>query len=195
MSYENKILYSIASIEDINFWALPKCGNTTIKYKLLELYNPQIINEYSSDNVDEWVHGTKLMDYITSFDAMSNGKYNFTFVRNPIDRFVSMYKDFCCTRNIIQSVHGLSIDGFIGYLENILKDEINANIHFRKQSYFLEHFNGDIFDIDDYTSEKHNVRTMKIELNTKQEERIKYLYSDDYKYFDSVKDITTFFLQ
>jgi len=35
---------------------------------------------------------------------------------------------------------------------------------------------------------------MKIELNTKQEERVKYLYSDDYKYFDSVKDITNFFL-
>ena len=194
MSYENKILYSIASIEDINFWALPKCGNTTIKYKLLELYNPQIINEYLSDSVDEWVHSIKLMDYITPFDAMSNGKYNFTFVRNPIDRFISMYKDFSLTRKM-EALHGDSINEFIRYLENELLDEINANIHFRKQSYFLEHYNGDIFDIDDYTSEKHNVRTMNIELNTKQEERIKYLYSDDYKYFDSVKDITTFFLQ
>ena len=194
MSYENKILYSIASIEDINFWALPKCGNTTIKYKLLELYNPQIIKEIPSDNINMWVHGTKLMDYITPFEAISNGKYNFTFIRNPIDRFISMYKDFSLTRKM-KALHGDSINEFIRYLENELLDEINANIHFRKQSYFLEHFNGDIFDIDDYTSEKHNVRTMNIELNTKQEERIKYLYSDDYKYFDSVKDITTFFLQ
>ena len=193
MSYENKILYSIASIEDINFWALPKCGNTTIKYKLLELYNPQIINEYTSDSVDEWVHSIKLMDYITPFDAISNGKYNFTFIRNPIDRFISMYKDFSLTRKM-KALHGDSINEFIRYLENELLDEINANIHFRKQSYFLEHFNGDIFDIDDYISEKHNVRTMNIELNTKQEERVKYLYSDDYKYFDLVKDITNFFL-
>jgi hypothetical protein len=192
MSLENKLLYSISSIANVNYWALPKCGNTTIKYKLLEKYEPDVVSSMAINGVDDWVHGYKLMDYITPFDAMSNGKYNFTFVRNPIARFVSMYKDFCTTRSIIKAVEGLSIDAFIDYLEVELEAEICANIHFRTQQYFLEYFEGDIFNIDDYTQSKLNHRAKSVELTTQQRERVERLYINDYKYLDNVTDIEKF---
>lgn len=96
-----KLKYNIASFPTlrVNFWAIPKCGNTTLKFALIRTNNPAAFDLMRSqgkthDDIEQWVHQAGNCAYITPETANSNGFVNFTVVRDPIDRFTSGYQDF-----------------------------------------------------------------------------------------------------
>lgn len=190
MSEANKLAYSIASIDQFNFWAIPKCGNTTIKYQLLKAFKPESLLE--NDSFDRWVHRTDLMDYITPQEALNNHKYNFTFIRDPIERFKSLYKDFCCTRSDIPEIYGISLEQLVNKLREYIEREMSANIHLRSISYFLEKFHGDVFLIDDFEGLRLNRRNRSIDVSSDILAQVKELWAQDYRFFDMIRPIDKF---
>ena len=191
MKFSVKITYNIASIGNCNFWGITKCGNTTIKYKLLKKFRPDLLRKVN--DVCRWVHHPDFMPYLTPAQANSNGKYNFTFIRNPIFRFESMYKDFGLRRqlrgNIIDSPEKL-----LDTLRGVKQDEASANVHLRSISYFLKDFTGDIFDINDLDGIKINQTKKNYKINSKLKEEVTKLWIDDFAFFEKVQNINKFTL-
>lgn len=86
----------------LNYWGIPKCANTTLKYALLRAENPNLVERMESKkrnkntNVDGnpnrgWVH--QKCQYITPQEAQHNGHKNFTALRDPVQRACSMYQN------------------------------------------------------------------------------------------------------
>ena len=187
MSNDIKLCYNIASIKDFNFWGIPKCGNTTIKYKLLKKFKPEKLQPI--DDTCKWVHDPSLMTYLTPLQANSNGKYNFTFIRNPIAKFTSIYKDFCLYR---KSFPFSSPEELLNELKEIKQDEANHNIHLRSISYFLKKFEGDIFNIDDLNGLKLNRHKKNLKFSDELIKEIKEVWKDDFSFFEKIQNINKF---
>lgn len=186
-----KLTYSICTLGDINFWAIPKCGNTTIKYLMLERYG-LAITEKLDDETYRWVHSESKMRYITPEEANSNGKVNFTFIRDKVDRFISLHKDFCIRRKEIPEIYGLSPDELLEYLLNN-SNERNLNIHCRSINYFLEQFNGAVYRIEDYEHKKLNSIDKATIITPELRERIvNNLWLNDDKWFAKTQPIENF---
>lgn len=184
-----KLTYSIVSIGPCNFWAIPKCGNTTIKYLLLKKYKPRWLKSLD-DESNQWIHHEKLADYITPFDANTNGLYNFTVVRNPIERFKSLYNDFGYVRKTaIPEIKGMSIDQLITYISKA-SNERHLNIHLRSQMYFLKAFRGDVFNLNDLNlPQKLNQTNVDIELTENQKQRILMMWEPDLTFLEKCSNI------
>lgn len=149
-----KAQYSIASLDNVgvNYWAIPKCGSTTLLYELIKVDSPNVFEKYNKmymDNeVHQWVHNTRILRYLTAEEALNNGYDNITTVRGPERRFISGYKDFMYKR----PNHG--IGGTDDYREEFQQIRANPSvpamldllvkyndqqrdIHFRSQTSFL----------------------------------------------------------
>lgn len=186
-----KLTYSICTIGDANFWAIPKCGNTTIKYLMLQKYGLAVTSDVN-DEIYKWVHSESRMRYITPDEANSNGKYNFTFVRNKVDRFVSLYKDFCIRRKDIPEIYGLSPHELLQYLL-VNRNERSLNIHCRSISYFLEQFTGDIFRIEDYKEDRLNYINQELNISSELKELVENeLWLDDNMWIEKSQPIENF---
>lgn len=190
MSEANKLTYGIASIGHCNFWSIPKCGNTTIKYRLLQEFKPGSLQE--NDSFDRWVHRSDLMEYITPKEALNSDKYNFTFIRDPVVRFLSLYKDFCCTRSDIPEIFGISPEQLLDKLREYVGRETSANIHLRSISYFLDKFRGDVFLIDDFEGLKLNRRDRSISVSPSTLTQVRDLWVNDYRFYDMIRPIDEF---
>jgi len=128
-----KLDYNITQWDDykVNYWGIPKCGNTSIKFMLmnkdknLDYYNP-----------NDWIHAEKEAKYIDRKTALSNGYFNFTIMRNPYDRVLSMYKDFAIKR---KGKIRISTDSLFSFVNDLTRfgDHKGSEIHFRSQSYFI----------------------------------------------------------
>jgi len=138
MSRVNKFRYNILSIGAVNYWGIPKCGNTAVKLQLFRTYFDQLTEDKQSlfkrnkirdgntgDQVKAWVHSHVLGNYITPTEANNNGRVNFSVVREPSLRLLSMLRD-----------------GRLGDMDRIREllrstpvDELN--IHLRPMSWFL----------------------------------------------------------
>lgn len=183
-----KLRYSIASIGTVNFWAIPKCGNTSIKHELLSAFSPEKIIA-SPDETYRWVHSTNLMKYITPDEAISNGKINFTVVRDPVSRFYSLHRDFCIRRKDIPQIYGMTIQELVSYLENN-KQEESLNIHCRSMNYFLQKFKGKRFKLENYTGNKLNTTSFDTIINASVSDRVRALWKEDYKWMcDGTGDV------
>lgn len=185
-----KLLYSIATIDKYNFWAIPKCGNTSIKHDLLDVYGLAVTND-PDDSTYRWVHKESLMRYITPNEANNNGNYNFTFVRDPVERFISLYKDFCIRRKDIPEIWQKTPEQLFEIISNQPQERL-LNIHMRSLSYFLNEFKGDIFLINDYKNKLNSIEkdtTIAEELKNK----VKDYWSADYRYIDQVQPIENFY--
>jgi len=84
----------------VNYWGIPKCANTTLKYILLRTENPTLVEQFDRKkenravNIDGnpnrgWVH--QKCHYITPVQASQNGFTNFTALRDPVQRAYSMH--------------------------------------------------------------------------------------------------------
>lgn len=98
-----KLKYGISSFKNlrINYWSIPKCGNTSIKYALLRAEDPErfkhILSKHNtsdSDDVNQWIHSVGICTYIRPDQANNNGFTNFTVIREPVSRLLSGYMDF-----------------------------------------------------------------------------------------------------
>lgn len=176
----------------LNFWGITKSANTSIKTLLL---NNKEINK---DNCGQ-VHSLKEVSYISTCTALNNGYENFTLVRNPYDRFMSMYKDLVLKRPYLPikckyrtGRHNLSIDDFI---EKVIL--LSNDIHVRPQHLFLNEAKEiKIFKLEQINKlEKFlkakipltNKTNGTIELTAAQKEIIFDKYQEDFEQFNYIK--------
>jgi hypothetical protein len=145
---------------------------------------------------DAWIHNENNANYINIDTALSNGNKNFTVVRNPYDRFISMYKDTQRRHDHFfrknKDAQIKTIDDLISFIEKI-PDE-NREVHFRSQSSFISKKNkilpSFMFDINDVNGietflgvdVKHmNSINTKVELNLAQKKRVFSIYQKDFE--------------
>lgn len=201
-SKELKRNYNISSWPNlkINYWAVPKCGNTAIKVSLSQ--TKKIINPYSKA---KWVHNTNIIEYIDRSTAFSNSFENFAVIRNPYERFISLYKDFGLRRPLRELksnfIEMKDLDKFIEIICNYIKDNDSVNPHIRTMSsYLIDNDNVlpenvfDIKNVNDYLLKKNVVlRTVNktseenILLSSSQKNKIYEMYKEDFINFNYEK--------
>lgn len=194
-----KLKYNISQWNDLglNYWGITKSGNTSIKHALITASNTEILRKkIDKHNTDSWVHDEKNISYIDQTTALSNGNINFTVVRNPYDRFISMYKDTQRRHNHFfkkfKTTRISSIDDLISFIEGFV--DCDREVHFRTQSYFI--VSNDvvvppkIFDINEIDEieeflgtsiQRMNSINSDIELTTKQKQRVFNIYQKDFE--------------
>lgn len=170
----------------LNYWGITKAGNTSMKLALLRASG---IGVSSDDDSNAKIHSVNYITYITPETANLNGYRNFTVVRNPYDRFVSMYKDSQKRPNILGTKGIKTINELLNKIENT-KDK-NRNVHLRSQSYFIVD-DIEYFDLDDIhrIGQELNLdipHTNSIEqdviLTEAQKERVYNIYKEDFERF------------
>lgn len=132
--------FNISAWDNINanYWGITKCGNTSVKYGLLEKIGKNI---YKPEGIAQWVHGENITKYISKETALSNGYENFTVTRNPYNRSISMFNDFMKRKDLyLTALHSsakkiTTLDEFLSYLSTVPTGELNE--HFKPQVYFI----------------------------------------------------------
>lgn len=126
--------YIITSYKNykLNYWAIPKCANTSIKAILL---NKKKKDPYHQN---KWVHKNKNNPWIDFNNAMNNNFLNFSFTRNPYDRFLSLYKHF----GLLEPFEPLrdkkvTFDYFVNFICNEYSNDNTCNYHARQQIYYI----------------------------------------------------------
>lgn len=183
-----KKLYNISVWPEykLNFWGVPKSGNSAIKVALAKLN----VNDSKFDLF--WVHDVNNVTYVDRHTALSNGYKNFTVIRHPYERFISLYKDLGIKRPIIETNN---IDEFIDYV--VQTTDLKCNPHFKSTSYYITE--NDNVLVDDVINLKNageylskygltlnivnNIKNLKIELTTKQKQSIYQRYKKDFELF------------
>jgi len=181
-----KLLYNISTWDKIglNFWGVPKAGDTSIKYLLHQVSGSDILE---SDDKTQWVHNHEFTTYISPDQAIDNGFANIAVTRNPYSRFISMWKDVK-RRGPEFSLSCKTIDEFLFHIENTA--DRKRNVHFRSQSYFLRDIVQciDITDTDtlqiylNHPIPHKNILKGVIELSDRQKERVYNVYKNDFEY-------------
>lgn len=193
----NKKKYGISEWHEysLNFWNIPKCGATAVK---AALFKKDVKDPYA---IHAEYHSTEVQKFISINDAISNGYLNFSVVRNPYDRVISMYKDFGLRRPI-KKHKNKNLSDFNYFLDNIIlvsKDE-TCNPHFRSMSSYIQPEGILLVDkVFNFLTVKNFLQqynlnflpvnvtpTTKINLTKEQKEKIFYRYKNDFsllKYF------------
>ena len=131
-----KLKYNISQWNDLglNYWGIPKCMNTAIKLALFQKCGK--FDDVQIDPYDIGVdyHKEKLISYIDPKTALNNNNINFTVIRHPYERSISLYKDFSLRRKDGSIEQHKNIDQFIAYLGTTNDQQ---NIHLRSQCYFI----------------------------------------------------------
>lgn len=135
-----KIQYNISvwPVKRVNFWGVTKCGNTSVKTALIG-DKKMLSSDMYNTNVD--AHNPCYARYVDMNTALTNNYRNFTLVRNPYDRCLSMYKDFVLKRpeHLIKNHDANRINmTFDEFLQQILTN-IEDDVHIRSQTSFLLH--------------------------------------------------------
>jgi len=125
----------------LNYWAIPKCANTTIKASLIGKKNS---NPYKQV---KWVHKEWNNPEISFDTALQNGYQNFTCIRHPYERFLSLYKHFGLLEPFPElnvKSNSISIDAFLEFICKDFNDDNTCNYHARQQIYFISDMNKNI---------------------------------------------------
>lgn len=100
-----KLRYGILSLPEIgaNFWSIPKCGNTSVKYACFQAMGIPMQEDVKDVYVS--LHAVGIAEYIDKKTAVTNRQHNFSIIRNPVTRSQSMYNDLAIKRR------GKSVEG------------------------------------------------------------------------------------
>lgn len=191
-----KIKYNISQWDQhkLNYWAIPKCANTAIKASLANIKH---IPKHTHSKL-KWVHNPNKVNYISQEVALQNGYLNFSVVKHPYERFISLYKDQGLRRPAFKDVN-LTVDKFLELM--VSSNKINTDPHFRPMSTFLvaneKLLIDKILNIKDASSflNQYNLllnvvnktKDLDIKLTKKQKEKIYNIYKDDFKYLGFTK--------
>ena len=184
---------------NVNYWGIPKSGNSSVKKKLIESSTDIHEVDDSIHTYDHHIyHSIAVCKYITKKEAISNGFTNFTLVRNPYNRFISMFKDLKRTGTdyfSIKEKNVNTVDNLLHFIENT--ETSNLNYHFRSQSSFV-FVNGKIaaekvFKLEEMKKLELFLNLGKFDivnkidadivLTEKQKEKIYDIYHKDFKLF------------
>lgn len=150
---------------EINFWGIPKCANTSVKYALLGA------NTKRETSIGKAVHNFRYSKYISKTQAFQNRYTNITVTRHPFARVLSLYQDFVIRRPNSLTKKCKNFDDFIDNVILKTDDTMNTNIHFRSQCYFvaLPNYNGlfpiDVFDITEVDQLFHKYKLNPVKIN------------------------------
>ena len=188
---EIKLKYGISewNTYNLNFWSIPKCASTAIKASLL---NKDVSDSYE---INSNLHSTEVQKFITINQALSNNNLNFTVIRDPFERVISMYKDFGLRRPI-KKHKKINLQNFNYFLDNVIlksKDE-TCNPHFRSMSYYIQPFGQLLVDkvlnldnikdfLKDYNlsfSPVNLTKPLDFKLTEEHKEKIKQRYEKDF---------------
>lgn len=130
-----KKAYNITTWHDhkLNYWGIPKCANTSVKMTLL---GNTVEDPYS---LNKKIHKKGVLEYISRETALSNSYINFTTIRHPYDRFISLYKDWGLRRSNSKTKFNppVSLDYFIDYVIEYFDTDNRSERHFKSQAYWL----------------------------------------------------------
>lgn len=194
-----KIKFNITQWNELqlNYWGITKCGNTSVKYSLLQSSRKRdIIKRADHHGAESWIHSEKNAIYIDRKTALTNGYFNFAVVRNPYKRFVSMYKDVLRRGPHFFKKEAFTIktiDDLLNFIEDVPDNE--REIHFRSQCYFITNDKGEILvdkliDVEDgfeiskitgHEIEYKNVIEKKVNLSGVQEQKVYEIFKNDFK--------------
>lgn len=185
----------------INFWNVSKCAGTSVKYALLK--KADLADQIKNIEKDKTVHNNSFIKYITRDQALYNNNQNVAVVRHPVDRVVSLYRDFSLKRKIAIPVVGRTVDiskiDNLNYFINVyIKEGSNKdNLHLRSISWSLcndnkilvdkiykfENIDGLFKDYNlDFTFRNKSAKA-DIKLTKEQVKIIEDRYNDDYNNF------------
>lgn len=183
-----KLKYNISCWPDlkINYWGIPKCFNTSIKYALAEKSNKKL---EKIDDTCKWIHQESLLHYIDRETALENNYINITLTRNPFDRFLSLCKDVQRRKSLGNKIGSkYSVDSVLNYIERTT--EKKRDVHFRSQCYYICHGNKiipDILAIEEFEDliktkvKKLNSIEKTIILTDEQKKRVYNLFKNDFE--------------
>jgi len=138
-----KLKYNISCYDELglNFWGIPKNGNTAVKLALLQKIGKIEKKQVHPNDIGVEYHKEHLIPYIDPNTAIKNGNLNFTVIRHPYERVLSLYKDFGLRRKQSSIQQHKELDDFISYIEST---NDSSDIHLRSQSYFICNDKGEI---------------------------------------------------
>lgn len=182
-----KVEYNISVWDQykLNYWAIPKCANTAIKVALSGF---DADPEKPGSKV-KWVHNPNNVKYVDQETALSNGYRNFTVIRHPYDRVISLYKDFGLRRPWFESnptlnsfidqaqkridPHTRSITDYLYNNNQLLVDEVimldNASEYLKQYGLKLKVFN--------------KTNNLTVNLTNSQKQKIFDWYAQDFDKF------------
>lgn len=193
-----KIRYNISQWDHLklNYWGITKCGNTSVKYSLIQSSGlKNVYKKADASGADSWIHNEKNAKYIDRETALKNGYLNFTVVRNPYDRFLSMYKDVLRRGPHFFKKKAHNIKSPSDLLDFISKiPDHKREVHFRSQCYFITNEKGDLLvdkiidvnnaseisDITKFKIETKNSIQKNITLDEKDRKRVYEIYKNDF---------------
>lgn len=179
----------------LNYWAITKCANTTIKTHLYKLETGKDFD----NKKHTLIHGRAGLTYINKNTALNNGFLNFTVTRNPYDRFLSMYRDLVLSRPKRGRTAGINnnytVDELLSYIESL--EDSQRDVHFRSQSWFItEHLDVEInlknlstwpLSIPSPEIIKHKSKERFNKLTRSQKDKIYKIYKEDFIRFNYLK--------
>ena len=120
--------------------SVPKTGSTSLHYALLK----SIGMKFETKNKNAQIYHMNASDISKIMGPYKfRSYYSFSVVRNPYDRVVSLYHDFCHQRGVIKA------KDFEDFVINFLtKNKWKNDIHFLPQTYFL--FEGEILVVKEF---------------------------------------------
>ena len=171
----------------VNYWEITKCASSTMKTHLYEIENNQSFNHKK----ETAIHSPKYIKYISKRDAELNGYFNYSVIRNPYKRFVSMYTDLILSRPKRGIAAGLNPDMTIDDLLDFISKSNTLDIHLQPQINFIS-LDITLFDLDDLHRSwnlnfpypkvvKHRSKNkVQILLSQKQKNRVYKIYKEDF---------------
>ena len=113
----NRVKFVIYSFDDakLNYWGITKCANISISRALEERFGEP--------------------SFPGPMQAKDSDYYNFSVIREPVERFISMYKMNLERPELCYLKEPLSVDELLEHIQNTPDSE--RNVHFKSQSYFI----------------------------------------------------------
>ena len=197
---EKNLISSYPNLK-LNYWAVPKSANTTIKLCLNNPTQEKNVSQQSIYTKQKWVHNKKNIPHISVKEALTNNYLNFSVVRHPYDRLLSLFKDFGVRRpwKTIFNGRKVSLDQFIDKVCVEWKDNtLVENKHAYSQAYYLTNNDNKllvekIIDIEklDYFFANRNIKIgvfnktteISIILNQSQKNIIYKRFEEDFDFF------------